>query len=155
MPTDAQMLAHATALVQDLFVGAMTTVDPDGQPHCRYMGAAMEDSGLKKLYTLTGQHTRKLQYLEKNPCVSWLFADSQYQSVVMLKGKAQVLTSPLIAQKAWERLADAARTYSVNALSDENNTDFAVIVTEVTYVDLLWPEQGIVTPQAIDLSAGH
>lgn len=149
--TPQEMLAVATETVREAFVGVFTTVDVQGMPHSRCMGAAAEEHGLQDLYTLTGKHTRKLENLRKNPAVAWVFSVNDYERVVTLKGTAEILEAPVMAQKAWDRLAEAARAYSMNALSDEANLEFVVIHTHVTYLDLLYPSRGLVRPEPIEL----
>jgi len=153
MLSQPDMLQIVTRTIREAFVGVMTTVDVNGAPHSRCMGAAIEDKGIRRLYTLTGRHTAKLDNLARNPAVSWLFSAEGYERVVTLKGTAEVLDEPVVAQKAWDRLAQAARAYSMNALSDEDNLDFVVIETHVTYADLLYPDKGLVKPEAIELPA--
>jgi len=155
MLSQPEMLQIATRTIREAFVGVMSTVDAQGCPHSRCMGAALEEQGIRRLYTLTGKHTVKLQNLARNPAVAWLFSAEGYERVVTLKGTAEILDAPVVAQKAWDRLAQAARAYSMNALSDEDNLDFVVIETRVTEVDLLYPEKGLVKPEPVDLPAEH
>ena len=151
MLTQQEMLSIATETVREAFVGVFTTVDLDGMPHSRCMGAAAAEHGLHDLYTLTGKHTVKLENIRRNPAVSWVFSANDYERVVTIKGGAEILESPVIAQKAWDRLAEAARAYSMNALSDEANLDFVVIHTHVKHLDLLYPKEGIVRPEPIEI----
>ena len=152
MLTQQEMLAAAVETIRDAFVGVFTTVDINGLPHSRCMGAAAEEHGLQELFTLTGKHTHKLENLRRNPAVSWVFSAGDYERVVTLKGQAEILESPVIAQKAWDRLAEAARAYSMNALSDEANLSFVVIKTRIDYADLLYPKQGLVRPEPIEIA---
>ena len=155
MLSQAEMLQLDSRTIRESFVGVMTTVDADQAPHSRCMGAALEEQGIRRLYTLTGRHTVKLENIARNPAVSWLFSAEGYERVVTLKGTAEVLDAPVIAQKAWDRLAQAARAYSMNALSDEDNLDFVVIETRVTHADLLYPEKGLVKPETVELPTEH
>lgn len=152
MLTQQEMLAAAVETIREAFVGVFTTVDLNGVPHSRCMGAAAEEHGLHELFTLTGKHTQKLENLRRNPAVSWVFSTGDYERVVTLKGEAEILESPVIAQKAWDRLAEAARAYSMNALSDEANLSFVVIKTRIHYADLLYPKQEIVRPEPIEIA---
>ena len=102
-------------------------------------------------WSISAARARKLDHIAGDPRVSWLFHTSQYGEVATFHGKAQVLESPTIAQQVWDRLAECARAYSMNALSDDAAVDFVLIETEVQQVELLWPERDIVTPRTVKL----
>ncbi len=151
--SDQEILALAMQVVADQFVGSMATVDFDGRPHVRYMGGSPVADGLNKLYTLTGRKTRKIKQLERNPAVSWLFSREGYEEIVTLHGKARVLSAPVVSQQVWDRLADSARRYVMNVLSNPENVEFVTIETEVESVEYLCPSRGLVAPRVIPMGA--
>ncbi len=151
MATDRELLADAIGVVNDAFLGMLTTVDEAGVPHARWMGAAAMGGGLSEIYTLCGRNTRKIQQIQANPNVCWVFSTEDYTDVVSLYGKAEVLTAPLIRQNVFDRLMDCARTWAMNALSADENIEFVTIKTTVERVELLSPRRKIFVPRSIRL----
>lgn len=150
--TDKQLVTFAMQVVKKQFVGTLTTVDRDGQPHSRWMGASPIAEGLSKLYTLTGKRTRKLKHIERNPRVCWQFTAPNYEEVVKLTGEATVLSAPVVSQQVWDRLAQAARTYVMNVLSNQDNLEFVTIETQIDTVEYLCASKGLVAPHVIRLA---
>ena len=155
MPTESEIIAACSRVVNNAFVGLLTTVDEDGAPHSRYMGAAPVTEGLHKLYTLTGRRTRKLKHIKTHAEVCWVFATAQYGEIATLYGTAQVLSGPVVAQQVWDRLADCARAYAMNVLSDQRNVEFVTIETVIHTVEYLCPAKGIVVPEPVSLNGQH
>ncbi|MCC7409124.1 MAG: pyridoxamine 5'-phosphate oxidase family protein [Phycisphaeraceae bacterium] len=151
MPTDADLLALAIRTVNDAFLGLLTTVDPDGLPHARWMGASSVTGGLREVYTLTGSSTRKIAHLHANPNVCWVFSAPDYSTVVTLQGRAEVLTSPNVAQAVWDRLVECARTWCMSALSNQDNLEFITIKTHVDHIEIISPRLQIFAPKTLTL----
>lgn len=149
--TDSKILENALKIVTHAFVGALTTVDEDAVPYTRWMGAATDTDGLARLYTLTGKNTRKIDHIENNPHVTWLFSTPHYSEVITLMGTARLLDSPVVQQGVWDRLADCAKTYGMNALSNTENLEFTVIETRVKTLEYLNPSEGIAKPHTVEL----
>lgn len=151
MATDRELLADAIGIVNDAFLGMLTTVDEDGVPHARWMGAAAMGGGIHEIHTLCGKGTRKVQQIKANPNVCWVFSTEDYADVVTLHGDAEVLTAPLVRQNVFDRLMDCARKWSMNALSADENLEFVTIKTTVRRVEVLSPRRKIFTPRALRL----
>lgn len=149
--TDAQILEHALQVVTQAFVGALTTVDENAVPHTRWMGAATGGDGLALLYTLTGRSTRKIQHIENNPHICWVFSSPHFSEVITLMGTARVLDAPVVQQQVWDRLADCAKAYGMNALSNTENLEFLVIESSVNSLEYLNPGAGITRPRKVDV----
>jgi general stress protein 26 len=153
--TDHQALQLASDLVDDQFFGILTTVDPHGRPHARWMGAATLN-GLHSLFTLTTHDSRKCQHLQTNPHVCWLFSTPEHSDVITLLGEARVNDTPGMTQHVWDRLVPCARRYAMDVLGQQGEPMFCVIDTWVQEVELLSPRLGIVTPRGVDfLKAGR
>lgn len=144
--TDQQVLSEAFTVIDQAFVGLMTTVDKQGLPYARFMGACTMGDGVARLYTLTSVGTRKLDQLADNSAVTWVFHSPNYGKIITLYGQAREMASPVVAQPVWDRLADCAKAYSMNALSNRENVDFAIIETVVERVEFIAPREKIVVP---------
>lgn len=151
MLDDPQVLELAAKVIGESFVGVFTTVDEYASPFSRLMGAIADDEGLHRLYSLSAKDTRKIHHLESNPSVSWVFSVPPYDITVMLRGKAKQSETPNVPQPTWDRLADWARPYAANVLTDDSHYSFAVIVSNIHTLELLSPSRGIKSPYVIKL----
>lgn len=147
--SEQDMLAKAVRLVNETFVGMLSTVDSEGRPHSRWMGSAMSVNGVRSLFTLTGKGTRKVQQIQRNPAVAWVFSAEDFSDVVTLRGQAVVHEAPMVAQQVWDRLIDCTRTYVMGALSNEEQLEFVAIETMIDEVEILSPAQKIYQPHII------
>lgn len=151
MPDDKQVLELAIKVINEAFVGVLSTIDEHGAPVSRFMGAVAEEQGPHRLYSLSAKDTRKTHHLAKNPAICWSFGVPPYDTTVMLRGTAKLSETPSVPQPAWDRLADWARPYAANVLTDDSHYSFAVIVSNVHTLELLSPMFGIKSPHVIKL----
>lgn len=147
MATNSDMLNRAIHVINEYYVGMLTTVDEAGVPHARWMGSSLAAGSLSTLYTLTGKQTRKLAQIRANPNVCWVFSSPDYQEVVTLWGQAQVLDAPSAVQSVWDRLVDAARAYCMSTI--EGEPEFAIIQTNVREGEIICPKLEIYRPQRL------
>ena len=99
----------------------------------------------------SGKHARKIQQLQTNPNVCWVFTNAHFADVVTLYGQARVIDSPIVSQHVFDRLMDTARTYVMGALADESNLEFVALETLVQKVEYYSPRQKLYQPQVVDL----
>jgi len=143
--------AAARRLIEQQIVGVLTTVDPDHVPHSRWMLGAMGDAGLSPLLSLSARGARKLDHLDTNPNVCWLFSDEKDEEVVTLIGTMVRLESPNMAEPAWQGLNKAAEKYSMNVLSEPENLWFEGLETTITQVEYMAPGKGLTHPVVFKL----
>lgn len=153
MLTDDQVMAECIKVVNSSVVGLLTTVDFDGCPHARWMGSAIAEGGLRRVYTLTGKGSRKCEHLERNPLVSWTFSTPDYSDVVTLEGRAGVLSAPIVSQHVWDRLVACAKAYCMSVLSNDDTVEFVSIETQVERIEYLSPRLKLFKPRVIEMSS--
>ena len=151
MIDNQEVLDLAIKVIDEAFVGILTTVDEHHAPVSRLMGAVMDDEGPHRLFSLSAKDTRKIQHLEKNPTVCWLFGVPPYETSVTLRGVAKRSETPIVPQPTWDRLADWARPYAANVLTDDSHYAFSVIVSNIHTLELLCPNLGIKSPYIVKL----
>ena len=142
----SEVIAAARKLIEQQIVGVLTTVDPDNVPHSRWMLGALPGEGLSPLLSLSARGARKLDHLNTNPNVCWLFSDDKDDEVVTLIGKMVRLETPNMAEDAWQGLAKAAEKYSMNLLSEPENLWFEGLETTITQVEYMAPSKGLTHP---------
>jgi len=151
MNNDPEILELAIKVIDDAFVGMMTTVDEHYAPVSRFMGAVVDDDGPHRLFSLSAKDTRKIQHLKKNSAICWLFGIPPYDTSVLLRGVAKRWETPSVPQPTWDRLADWAKPYAANVLTDDSHYAFSVIVSNIHTLELLCPSRGIKSPYTIKL----
>jgi len=148
---DPEILELATQVIDEAFVVIMTTVDEHHAPVSRLISAVADEDGPHRLFSLSAKDTRKIKHLQDNPAVCWLFGTPPYETSVLLRGVAKRSETPIVPQLTWDRLADWARPYAANVLTDESHFAFSVIVSHIHTLELLCPKRGIKSPQIIKL----
>ena len=153
MLTDDQIIAHAASVVEQAFIGAVSTVDEAGRPHSRYMAAVADSPALEHLYSVTATETRKVEHARRNAAVCWLFHSTDYQRVATLHGDAALINTSDLPMSAWHSLSDYAQLYTGQALREAEHYAFYAMVTRVHSVELLAPDLELRTPRVVTI--GH
>lgn len=150
MLTDQEVLANCIKVVNNNYVGMLTTVDAQGQPYSRWMSSSLAANGIQRLYTLAGRKSRKMDHIQTNPNVCWVFSDEGHRNVVTLYGQATISTSGGLMQEVWDHLMDAARVYVMASLGNAEDIEYAVIDTHVERIEFLSPKLKIFAPRTIE-----
>lgn len=148
---DQEAIELASQIIDEAFVGIMSTVDDHYAPVSRLMGAVADETGPHRLFSLSAKDTRKIQHLEKNPAICWLFGTPPYDTSVMLRGVGKRLETPVVPQPTWDRLADWAKPYAANVLTDDSHHAFSVIVSNIHTLEIISPNRGIKSPYVVKL----
>jgi len=148
---DQEAIELACKIIDEAFVGIMTTVDEHYAPVSRLMGAVADDSGPHRLFSLSAKDTRKIRHIEKSPAICWLFGVPPYETSVMLRGVGKRLETPAVPQPTWDRLADWAKPYAANVLTDDSHHAFSVIVSNIHTIEIISPNRGIKAPHVVTL----
>ena len=83
----------------------MATVDAEGQPCMRWMGAfARDPENQWVLYAASFSGARKMQQIAANPNMQLLFVKPDFSEVATLIGAAEIETSPEIKQLVWNSI---------------------------------------------------
>lgn len=143
-------LVEAVRVVNSTLLGVMVTIDEQGQPQPRWMGAASTDR-LRYVYCLTARNTRKLAHLAAHPQTTWMFSSETGEGVVTLFGTAQAIASPLATQEVWDRLLEIGEPFLVSTMGQNSTTELVAVQTIVKRVEFLCPKLGVYDPIVIDL----
>lgn len=144
--TREQVLTAARRLIEKQIVGVLTTVDPDATPHSRLMAGVPDGEGLSALLSLSARGARKLDHIDTNANVCWLFADPHDDEVVTVIGTMTRLETPNMAEPVWQKLGEAAKQYAMNLLSEPENLWFEGLETTITQVEYMNPAAGLTHP---------
>jgi general stress protein 26 len=120
--------------------GILATVDEQGMPHLRWM-ATLSLQDFPVLYTITSPRSRKIQHIENNPNVSWMFSNEEMNTIVNIRGKARIASDFGKMQHVWKMLEDKSKAYFLSLSTD--GPGFAVIETEIEDIDCSVPKYDI------------
>lgn len=151
--TNQEIMSSVINLVNNYSLGVLTTISDDGVPHARWMATVAMD-GVRRIYTLSGQHARKIEQIRRHPQVTWIFTDPHHRNVASLFGTASVETSAIDTQAVWDMLARSATNYAMGATSDEANIELCCIETRVRRVELISPRHKQFHPLEVSLATG-
>ena len=138
-----QTVAAARKVIEQQLVGVFTTVDENQCPHSRWMAGVPDGDGLTTLLSLSARGARKLDQIDANPHVCWLFSDSHDDEVVTLVGQARRLEDANMAEPVWQRLGEATKKYAMNLLSEPENLWFEGFETRITQIEYMSPASGL------------
>jgi general stress protein 26 len=96
-------------LGSDGFVCVLSTVDAEGRPQSRYMGALTLEKG-KVVYMSTYSEARKVGQIRANPNVQILGSTEHFAEIVSVNGKAAIEES-LPKKKAFWKAHPICATY--------------------------------------------
>jgi general stress protein 26 len=96
-------------------VHVLATVDAEGRPQMRWMGALVEDPETPwTFYLACSSGSRKMEQIAANPHAQLLFSKLEDWQVASLSGEAEAVDSPEIRQLLWEAVP-AMRQYYTSA----------------------------------------
>src|SRR5579871_649582 len=85
--------------------GILATVDETGMPHLRWM-ATLSLQDFPTLYTISSPASRKIQHIQHNPKVSWMFSNEEMNVIINMRGKARITDDFGKMQYVWKFLED-------------------------------------------------
>ena len=97
----------------------LATVDADGRPQMRWMGALVEDPQTPwTFYLACHKGGRKMQQLAGNPRAQLLFSQLDNWQVATISGNAEAVDCPEIRQLLWDAIPAMRQYYT--AADDPN-----------------------------------
>jgi general stress protein 26 len=122
----------------------MATVSADGEPHVRWMGAAVATEPMT-LHLLSGRESRKVEDIAANPNVELLFSRGDFSEVVAVSGPAELADD----DKTKEMVFDAVPVAG-DYFSGPEDPNLAVIRMTVKRLRL-WPTREQHEPEVAEL----
>lgn len=94
-------------------VHLLATVDAEGKPHCRWMGALVEDPQAPwTFYLACGKDSRKMAQIAANPNAQLVFSDQSTWDVATLSGTAVAEAGPTVRQWLFDAVPVMKAYYS-------------------------------------------
>lgn len=93
-------------------VHVLATVDSEGRPQMRWMGALVEDPKTPwTFYLACSSGSRKMQQIAANPHAQLLFTKQDDWQVASVSGEAEAVDSPELRQMLWEAVPVMSEYY--------------------------------------------
>ena len=153
MTSEHELLEHAEHLIARSTTGILATADDEGRPWMRWMTGVLSSGRPWQLFTLSSARTRKVGHIRANPCVSWLFSDPDRETVVTLRGRAEVEGSPLAVQQVWDRLSRMAERTDLSSLCWDDAGGTVAITSRIERLELVSVAAGLTEPRCMTFPA--
>jgi general stress protein 26 len=122
----------------------LATVDQDGVPQVRWMGAALLEEPLT-VYLVAGAQSRKMGQIKAHPKSQLMFQSADYARVATLSGTCEVVGDRKTKQRVWEGIPGAA-----NFFKGPDDPGFGAIKFVCKGVEMLGLKEGM-APAAAEL----
>jgi general stress protein 26 len=120
----------------------LATVDQDGIPQVRWMGAALLEEPLT-VYMVAGAESRKMGQMKAHPKSQLMFQSTDYARVATLSGTCEVVGDAETKQRVWDGIPGAA-----NFFKGPDDPGFGAIRFVCTRVEVLGLKEGMATAAA-------
>ncbi len=133
------VMATLEMILNEAHTAVLATVDEKGRPHLRWMTPALIGGREGAVFAVTSPGFDKTRQLEKHPEVEWLFQTPLLDTVVMARGKINVLDNPSILAEVLESLGPYMHSFW--RLQGEAR-DLVVLETIIEEAVCYWPLKG-------------
>ncbi len=106
-----EVIGAAQELVRAGRSFVFATVDEQGTPRVRWMGAAYLEEPLT-IYMAAGAESRKMGQIESSPRSQLMFQAADYSRVATLTGRSEIVTDGETKRRVFEGIAAASQYFS-------------------------------------------
>lgn len=111
--THEQAIQRVEEIISSGQAFVMATVDADGRPHMRWMGAVARDPHDRRVgYLISSSQANKMRHLAANPATQLLFTTPKYETIVILDGESEAVTDQVTRKMVWDAIPAAADYFS-------------------------------------------
>lgn len=129
--TKEEIVAKAKELAQAGAPFILATVDQNGAPQARWMGAKVLDEPFT-VYMESHRQARKVGQIRANPNAQLVFQSPDYMLVATVSGKCEVCEDPEIYRRIWEAVPELA-----NYISGPDDPGFGAVKFTAEVIELL------------------
>lgn len=126
-----------STLIGEGGTSVLTTCGSDGMPHATWMNALVT-SGLREVVAITSPESRKVLNIGENSQAQWMFTSPSLETIAYLSGTTIIVTEDE-SEKYWHMVPFKAKGFYRHYRKPECHTDFAIIRTQVSNIQLLKP----------------
>jgi len=137
---DAEVKTRSKAVLEQNGVVMLSTVDADGRPRSRPMGALVAVEGESfAFHIMTGAQSRKVNELAANPQAQIVAWRPDWSETVFLSGTAALVDDDAVKDAVWEAVPGAHRYFG-----GRDDPNFAVLVFRTALLEYLDMQEDMV-----------
>jgi len=133
------VIATLEMILNEAHTAVLATVDEHGRPHLRWMTPALIGGREGAIFAVTSPGFAKTRQLASHPEVEWLFQTPLLDTVVMARGRINVLDNPSILAEVLEALGPYMHSFW-RLQGDER--ELVVLETVIEEAVCYWPLKG-------------
>jgi len=134
-----EVMATLQMILNESHTAVLATVDEQGRPHLRWMTPALIGGREGAVFAVTSPGFDKTRQLVRHPEVEWLFQTPLLDTVVIARGKINVLDNPSIKAEVLESLGPDMHSFW--GLLGEAR-ELVVLETIIEEAVCYWPLKG-------------
>jgi general stress protein 26 len=115
----------------------LATVDQDGAPQVRWMGAVFTEKPFT-MYLAAGAESRKMAQISGNPKSQLMFHAEDFSKVATLSGTSEIVDDDAVKQQVFAGLPAAAQYFS-----GPDDPSFGVVKFEAKKIEMLGLSEGM------------
>jgi pyridoxamine 5'-phosphate oxidase len=127
-------------IIDDARTAVLATADADGGPRMRWVSPALLKGHPDSIFMITSSHFTKVNHIQRNPVVEWMFQTKALTKIVNVRGEISVLSSAAIRSEALEALAPDLRTFWT--ITRDSEPDMVVLETRIREARVFFPFDG-------------
>ncbi len=134
-----QLLLELDSVLDTKRTGVLSTIDEKGFPQMRWMTPGIIPGQEGRIYCLANPDSLKVNQLEHNSQVGWMFNSGNMDRVISLKGRGKILQNPDLAGTVMEALGgNLANFWKLN----HDPSHLLIIETIIEEIELYRPADG-------------
>jgi len=133
------VMATLEMILNEAHTAVLATVDEQGNPHLRWMTPALIGGREGAVFAVTSPSFAKARQLAAHPGVEWLFQTPLLDTVLMVRGRINVLDNPSILAEVLQALGPYMHSFW-RLQGDER--DLVVLETILEEAVCYWPLKG-------------
>jgi pyridoxamine 5'-phosphate oxidase len=128
----SEVMKRVDAIIEAHGTGLLATVDPEGNPHLRWLTPTMLRERPGAIYAITAPSFSKVLQLRTHPRVEWMFQTPTLDEVVSIRGAINVVENPSLRAEVLEVLGPRLSTFWKLAHDARDLVVLETVVEEAT-----------------------
>ena len=106
-----EVMNRLGAIIEAHGTGVLATVDPDGNPHVRWLTPTLLPERPGALFAITAPRFSKVLQVRSHPRVEWMFQTPTLDEVISVRGTINAVENPSLRAEVLEVLGPRLRTF--------------------------------------------
>lgn len=143
--TKREIIAEIGSIIDEVKAALFATVGTDNRPSVRWVTPAILRGRERAIFCITAPGSSKVEHLEKNPNVQWVFQTRSLDRIITVDGRVNVINNPSIRSEVLEEVGSKLHAFW-KVTTDER--DLLVLETIIERATFYLPMKG--TKERVD-----